>query len=91
MASNNKVGTVAVSVDAESASPPGQQPSVVANFYTDPSNPNIYVSQTITVGSGYVATGAGWKVVILATFPSNGKGSTGTLSLDWAVSASAPQ
>jgi hypothetical protein len=95
------VGIVAVSVNAtvtSSSFNPLAGPLVV-RFYTDPSNPNVYVQQSVNInifvfgfstgssGTGYVGTGAAWKVTLVATIPSHG-GSN--IKANWAVSSTGP-
>ncbi len=96
---NGKVAIVGVSVNATLPSPlffPQAGPLVI-RFYTDPSNPNVYVQQSVTVnifgisgnsGNGYVGTGAAWKVVLVATIPTHDSSSIKT---NWAVSSMGPQ
>ena len=89
---NGKVATVAVSVNATQSG--AQSGSLTIRYYTDPSNPNLYVQQTVSLsqggnnGEGYLGTGAAWKVMIVANIPSH---ASSTITADWAVSSTGPQ
>jgi len=69
--SNSKVGAVSVSINATASS--RHDGTLTVRYYTDPSNPNVYVQQTVvTDGSnpgGFLGTGTAWKVMLVDTFP----------------------
>jgi len=63
---------------------------VTVRYFQDPSNPNVYVQQTVATGfangAGYVGTAAAWKVQIVDSFPSHPDSKSDTITLDWGYS-----
>jgi uncharacterized protein (DUF2237 family) len=80
----SKVGTVTVSLKTSGV---GYGESLVIRYYTDPSNPTVYIEKTVTSGKdtpGWTDTAAAWKVEIVYTWRS------GTDTVYWGYSAIYP-
>ena len=81
----SKVGTVTVSLKTTGV---GSGERLVIRYYTDPSNPTVYIEKTVTSGTntaGWTDTAAAWKVEIVYTWRS------GTDTVYWGYSAIYPQ
>jgi hypothetical protein len=80
----SKVGTVTVSLKTSGV---GSGESLVIRYYTDPSNPSVYIEKKVTSGTntaGWTDTAAAWKVEIVYTWRS------GTDTVYWGYSAIYP-
>ena len=83
---SKQLGTVTLTLNTTGV---GNKDSVTVRYYTDPSNPGVYLQQTIASKGDtplFTTSVAAWKVQIVTSFGSG----TGSISVDWAYSALDP-